>query len=116
MLPVERSLMMTSDPAVATAAVPLIGREAELAMLRSLLERAVAYHAPQVVLLIGNQGTGKTRLLSELAALLPPPARAYFGAARDGDRIGRYPAIARLLRHRLGIADGDGDEVALERL
>src|SRR5215831_11588908 len=102
----------TADPAVANAGAPLVGREAELATLRSLLERAVAYHAPQVVLVIGNQGTGKTRLLRELAALLPAPARAYLGAGRDdGERLGRYPAIARLLRHRLGIAEGDSDEV-----
>ena len=101
---------MSGDP---TGSAPLVGRDAELAALRVVYERAAAYHAPQVVLLVGNQGTGKTRVLEELAAGLAPAARVYVGTAERGVR---GSAIARLLRHRFGIGADESDEAALARV
>jgi tetratricopeptide (TPR) repeat protein len=42
---------------------PLVGRKQELSELGQILERAIQYETPQSVLLFGNQGVGKTRLL-----------------------------------------------------
>ena len=59
--------------------------------------------------LVGNQGTGKTRLLRELAAAVAPPARVFAGSAASPSS--RYSAILRLLRSRIGIGETeDGDE------
>src|SRR5262245_57685588 len=53
------------DPA-AQARRPLLGRETELALLRERLSAAAAGHG-SVVLIAGEPGAGKTRLLDALA-------------------------------------------------
>jgi class 3 adenylate cyclase len=47
----------------------LVGRTAELALLRETLERAAAGTGPHVVTLVGVPGIGKTRLVAELETL-----------------------------------------------
>lgn len=42
---------------------PLVGRKAELRELGQALDRAIQYETPQVVVLVGGQGIGKTRLV-----------------------------------------------------
>jgi tetratricopeptide (TPR) repeat protein len=83
---------------------PLIGRAGELQALAAVLDRAVDYSAPQVVTLLGSRGTGKTRLVEEWAAGIGGRARVHRGRAVSSER---YDAVARLLRDRLGIGDGD---------
>src|SRR5690242_7441309 len=43
----------------------LYGREAEVEQLDSVFLRAVDYHAPQLVTVVGTAGVGKTRLVGE---------------------------------------------------
>jgi tetratricopeptide (TPR) repeat protein len=96
----------------------LVGRESELAKLDDIVTRAVDFQAPQLVTVVGNQGTGKTRLINELITRLaanPDRARirVFHGAAerdRDGEPI-RYAALAALLRDRFELTP-DPDEVA----
>ncbi len=107
----ERAAAQGDPFAVHGLVTPLIGRDRELATLRGLLERAVSYQAPQVVTIIGNQGTGKSRLVSEWAGgVTGQPARIFRGRASAPGH--RYSAIARLLRDRFGLADGDESEEA----
>ncbi len=47
---------------------PLVGRQRELDTLREALERACARHG-QVAAIVGEAGVGKTRIVTELAAL-----------------------------------------------
>lgn len=47
---------------------PLVGRAAELDLLRAELDRAVAERACRVVTIVGEPGVGKSRLAAELAA------------------------------------------------
>lgn len=96
---------------------PLIGREAELAAMRELLQQAVDFHAPQVLTVVGNQGTGKSRLVAELIeryfATGTEPIRVFHGrATKDGPR---YGAVASLLRDRFGLREGDTSEAAVAR-
>jgi len=66
-------------------------------MLDGVLERAMAYQAPQLCTILGNQGTGKSRLLSEWLGRVkarPEGVRVYRGRAseRRGSRRDRRRA------------------------
>jgi Cdc6-like AAA superfamily ATPase len=43
---------------------PLVGRSVQLATLEDIVTRAIDFQAPQLVTVVGNQGTGKTRLIN----------------------------------------------------
>ncbi|HTJ43580.1 MAG TPA: AAA family ATPase, partial [Kofleriaceae bacterium] len=91
----------------------LVGRDQPLGVLRDVVSRAVDFQAPQLVTVVGNQGTGKSRLIAELVAGVKSPIRVYHGRARqDGER---YAAIATLLRDRFQLAPGDADPIAHQR-
>jgi tetratricopeptide (TPR) repeat protein len=93
---------------------PLIARERELGEMAEALARAVDFQAPQLVTVVGNQGTGKSRLVAELVERhTRPPVRVFSGRAAPGG--GRYGVIAQLLRDRFGFAAGEGERVSIER-
>ncbi len=81
------------------------------------MEKTVAESAsssrPQLITVIGNQGTGKSRLVEELLLRLPGQTLFYrCSAAREG---GRYSTIARLLRARFAMSESSTmEERALE--
>ncbi|HUS33539.1 MAG TPA: tetratricopeptide repeat protein, partial [Kofleriaceae bacterium] len=82
----------------------LVGRSDELVLLREIIDRSIDFQAPQLVTLIGNQGTGKTRLINELVGKLREEnrARVFQGAAeRDTNgKLIRFGAITSVLRAR----------------
>jgi tetratricopeptide (TPR) repeat protein len=86
---------------------PLVGRADQLTMLREVVKRAVDFQAPQLVTVVGNQGTGKSRLIADLVHGLRAPIRVFHGRARQGGE--RMSAIASLVRDRFGLAVGDLD-------
>ncbi|GGZ96671.1 ATP-binding protein [Streptomyces echinoruber] len=119
------------------SAAPLIGRDAELARLFGVLERARGGEA-RAVLVSGDAGVGKTRLLSETAARaaaagtlvltghcvdvgdvgLPYlPFTEVLGAlAADGrfaDVLAAHPAVDRLLGGGAGAVRDAGDRLRL---
>jgi tetratricopeptide (TPR) repeat protein len=100
--------------------VPLVGRKAQLELMREVVEQAVDFRAPQVLTIIGNQGTGKTRLVDELVheslrdAIAVGELRVCRGHAVSGDE--RYAAVARLLRDRFDLGSGPLDATALDCL
>ncbi|MBT8435388.1 MAG: adenylate/guanylate cyclase domain-containing protein, partial [Gammaproteobacteria bacterium] len=97
---------------------PMVGRKSELAQFRGLLAACMESGNGQTVLVRGEAGIGKTRLVEEITQLAQEsgfrPHKALvldFGA---GKGQGAVPALARSL---LGIAPGSGKderEVALE--
>ncbi|HUS63731.1 MAG TPA: tetratricopeptide repeat protein [Kofleriaceae bacterium] len=93
---------------------PLVGRDAELAEMGEVVSRAVDFHTPQLITVIGNQGTGKSRLIAELCEKhARPPVRVFNGRATpEGPR---YGAIQRLLRHRFGIDADIASDAVLAR-
>jgi tetratricopeptide (TPR) repeat protein len=85
---------------------PLVGRNIQLATLSDVVARAIDFQAPQLVTVVGNQGTGKTRLIQELVPIVAQnrerPCRVFQGAAeRDaaGEPV-RHAALRSLLRDR----------------
>lgn len=98
---------------------PLIGREAELARLRSLLQTAATEHRLQALTLIGEPGVGKSRLLQELQAGVPAlPQQVWLLPARASpmSRLQPYGLLRSMLAGRFQIADGDSLELARTRL
>ena len=64
----------------------MVGRTSPLSRLTGLM--ASAPHDPAVALVVGEAGVGKTRLLRELVASLPPEVRVLAGQAEPGS-LGR---------------------------
>ncbi|MDB4956439.1 MAG: Tetratricopeptide 2 repeat protein [Myxococcales bacterium] len=98
-----------------TVRSPLVARAQHLATLRDVVVRAVDFQAPQLVTIVGNQGTGKTRLINELIGEIKDkkdrPCRVFHGAA-ERDTSGkplRLAAIGSLLRDRLELTPNPDD-------
>ncbi len=96
----------------------LVGRSNHLTTLLEVVGRAIDFQAPQLVTIVGNQGTGKSRLINELISMLAAQQqdrgiRVFHGAAeRDG--LGnplRLAALSSLLRDRFELTPNP-DEVA----
>lgn len=86
--------------------LPLVGRREELDLLDGALARATEYLSPQVVVLQGDRGVGKTRLVQAWAESLagrPKPPVVCWARAKVGD--GDRALFTRLLRSRFGLAE-----------
>jgi transcriptional regulator with AAA-type ATPase domain len=96
---------------------PFVGRDHELAVLRSIVARVERGGGSQVVGIVGEPGVGKSRLLHELRLLLPRDRSAYLvgRCAPPGPPIPYLP-IVELLRAAFGLRDGDEVEAARARL
>ncbi len=95
----------------------LVGRADALATLREVIGRAIDFQAPQLITIVGNQGTGKTRLINEMIVELrgvadePPKARVIHGAA-ERDSTGkpvRLATISSFLRDRFELTPNPDD-------
>lgn len=84
----------------------LVGRERELAEMAEAVSRAIDFQAPQLITVVGNQGTGKSRLIAELLERhVAPSSRVFRGrASADG---GRYGVLDQLLRNRFALPEGE---------
>lgn len=91
----------------------LVGRQTELEQMAEAISHAIDFQAPQLVTVVGNQGTGKTRLVAELVTrVVIPPMRVFSGRAVEGGP--RYGAIASFLRNRFRISEGETDDRVLK--
>lgn len=112
----------TVDLAPRSGSVPLVGRVGERAFLARKLDDAAAGRTTEVVLLVGDAGIGKSRLLEELVALTRKAGgqvlsgRAFeaelvrpYGAWIDALRSGGLPITSDLapLLPELGRGGGD---------
>lgn len=99
--------------------LPLIGRDRELAGLRSRLEGALLQDRVEVVTLVGEPGMGKTRLAMELAALLAgEPAKAqilWVSCPPYGPGADLAP-LADLVRVGLGVSTSATPQAQNDRL
>lgn len=90
--------------------VPMVGREAEMATLRSLVDRAARDGQGGLVTLIGDAGVGKSRLMRELHRRLEdfPFTPLVFQARTDQRLIGvPFSLVKDLLTRQFGIEEGD---------
>jgi class 3 adenylate cyclase/tetratricopeptide (TPR) repeat protein len=98
------------------ALTPLVGRDAELALLREAWEHAQAGRG-QAFVVAGEAGIGKSRLIAALEQGLEggAPIRLHYYCSPDQTDTALYPLIAGLQREA-GFARGDTDDERLDRL
>lgn len=95
------------------ARVPFVGRARELASLVAALE-ATRAGGGRVVLLAGEPGIGKTRLLQECAAAASAQGMLVLvGRCAEGDGVPPYLPVVEALRSYLRLADVDALRAAV---
>ena len=98
---------------------PMVGRDAELELLRSLYQRSVAEGRPNLVTIYGDPGVGKSRLTQEFVGWAqeqgPATTIARGRCLPYGDGVTYWP-LAEILKELAGIRDTDPPEIALERV
>jgi predicted ATPase len=111
----ERSVESRFD-ARAGRLTRFIGREHEVALLLDRFERAVAGEG-QAVLLSGEAGIGKSRIIRQLHERLSriPNTRLRFQCSPSHTESALYPVI-RHLEHAAGFQPGDEPETRLDKL
>jgi class 3 adenylate cyclase/tetratricopeptide (TPR) repeat protein len=95
---------------------PIVGRDQDLALLRSAFERAVAERSCRLVTVFGTPGVGKTRLTTEFAAWAEGRARVLQGRCLPyGDGITYWP-VAEVVREAASVSLDDGPEEATGKI
>ncbi len=120
-LPVEAAAIgpLATEPAPAPAdatdtTAPLVGREAEMAVLTQALADACSRHG-RLVELVGEPGIGKSRLVAELRSLAGDVA-VLFAASEEYESSTPYFPFRALLRDVLGLPSAASSQLAYERL
>jgi tetratricopeptide (TPR) repeat protein len=99
--------------------VPMIGREAELAVLQDALLRAARDGQGGIITIIGEAGVGKSRLLREFHRWLEMfPVKATIFQARTDQRLTQVPYsfLRDLLIRRFEIDETDRPEVVESKI
>ncbi len=112
----ESAMQSRFEVAVQTGLTPLVGRESELGLLKQRWEHATT-GAGQVVLLSGEPGIGKSRLVQELKEQLAHEGatRIEFRCSPYHQNSALYPIIDHLQR-LLQFAREDSSATKLEKL
>ena len=122
--PVRTYVVLHEDEEAAVRGVPglsapMVGREAELALLGSTLARSATERRPHLVTIYGEPGVGKSRLVQEfLAAAADADDRCTVVRGRClpyGDGVTYWP-LAEILKDVAGVKDTDPTGVALDRV
>jgi class 3 adenylate cyclase/tetratricopeptide (TPR) repeat protein len=98
---------------------PMVGRDAELAMLTSVVERVVRERRPHLVTIFGEAGVGKSRLVHEFVDRLEAGGHGALVLSGRclpyGDGVTYWP-LAEILKGHAGVLDADLPEIALSRI
>ena len=98
---------------------PMVGREAEMDLLRTMFRRSTTERHPQVVTIYGEPGVGKSRLTQEFVRwteLQDDPPRVLRGRCLPyGDGITYWP-FSEILRGIAEVADTDPPDQALAKI
>ena len=89
-----------------------VGRERELEQMKHALEQTLGGHG-QVVAVMGEAGTGKSRLFYEFKAMLPAECKSLEACSASHSKASAWLPVIELLRDYFGI--GDADDAAARR-
>jgi class 3 adenylate cyclase/DNA-binding SARP family transcriptional activator len=102
----------------ATAAItaPIVGRDNELASLRTTFDQVVAERRPALVTIVGDAGVGKSRLLREFLAPLQGEAKVLIGRCLPyGEGVTLWP-LAEMLKAEALVVDTDAADEAAAKI
>jgi class 3 adenylate cyclase/tetratricopeptide (TPR) repeat protein len=98
---------------------PMVGRDAELDLLRSIYVRAERERRPNLVTVFGDAGVGKSRLVREFVwwaeSRDPAPLVLRGRCLPYGDGITYWP-LAEILKAQAGVLDTDPPELTREKI
>ena len=98
---------------------PMVGRDGELDVLRSVYERVSRDRRPHLVTLYGDAGVGKSRLTREFLDAAeradPAPLILRGRCLPYGDGVTYWP-LAEILKGHAGILDTDPPDLAVEKV
>ncbi len=104
---------------IRTIATPLVGRHADLALLRGTFDKVLAERSVQLVTVVGEPGVGKSRLVAELFAYIDAlPTVVIWRQGRClpyGEGI-TFWALGEILKAHAGVFESDSPEVAAMKL
>ena len=109
-------------PAIAPASkrtrprAPFVGRGSELESLTAAVERAIRESSPQVVVVLGEPGIGKSRLVDEFAARTTGRASVYRGSCVPYGQSTAWTPVVEVVRSEAHILELDAPDVALRKL
>jgi class 3 adenylate cyclase/tetratricopeptide (TPR) repeat protein len=89
-------------------AAPFVGRQAELAMLRAVFDKAVSERTCELTTIVGPPGIGKSRVARELIATVTPEAKVAVGRCLAYGESITYAPLAEIARQ----ISGDDDRLA----
>ena len=99
--------------------VSLVGRQYPLAQLQASLDEVIRTRRARVVVVTGDAGVGKSRLLWEFTSAIArqrPPINTYEGSCQTYIRPRPYWVVADLVRNLANISDNDPPDVQLANL
>jgi class 3 adenylate cyclase/tetratricopeptide (TPR) repeat protein len=108
--PVEAWRAVASGRATPRPDTPFMGRDEDLDLLRMVYRRAVHERLPELVMITGDSGIGKTRLASELLAVLRetnPEPEVLLGRNPPYGRGIAFWALGEILRSAAGASADD---------
>ena len=108
-----------ADRAGSEVGAPMVGRDRELALLATVLDRVADEGRPHLVTIYGEPGVGKSRLTREFLGVAAEradgPAILRGRCLPYGSGVAYWP-LAEILKARAGIRDTDPLDVVLTRL
>ena len=107
-----------SQPTPPPLRAPLIGRDAELAVLGRAARAAIDKREVRAVTLVGGPGIGKARIVEEFleAFMADSPGAFRVFQARVRPPALSHGLVERLLRARFGVQDGEDRDTSIERV
>lgn len=101
--------------AVERGLTPLVGRDPELEHLTACYERA-AQHLPQVVAVVGESGSGRSRLVYELKQRFAPEPRIFEARCSSlNQRVPFHPWVT-MLQSYFGVRPDEAPDASLKKV
>ena len=100
-------------PGIAT---PIVGRDNELALLRTSFDHVGLERRPALVTVVGDAGVGKSRLVRELLSSLEAEAKVLIGRCLSyGQGVTLWP-LAEMLKAEAGVHETDRSDDAFRKI
>jgi class 3 adenylate cyclase/tetratricopeptide (TPR) repeat protein len=111
-----RSARPGDRPRTPRLQAPLVGREREVAHLRSAFYGAVGARETRLITVIGSPGIGKSRLVADFTAGVAEEARVLSSRCEQAAEGATFHPLAEVVRAAAGVDDGDDAQTAQAKL